>query len=370
LRQDGAVPFSDASVRLAAALLRAVPQERNVVTSPLSTLLALAALREGAAGTALAQLDEVIGGNHAEVVDLRDSLAAFDGDVGTLDRTRPPRRPLLHIANAVFVRPRSGVSEEFWQRAVREHATLVAEADFAGHSAKSSIDAWVERETGGLLTEAPADPDPETVVALFDVVTFAARWRSEFDAERTAPGAFTRADGTVVQVPMMRQHITARHADGPGWRSVVLPYTDGFEMRVVLADAGSVPVQMWRDAAGAVEDGTEAWVDLAMPGWEQDANLELERLLAWLGVEGVFQEGGLEGLFPGAYVDLVAQATTIKVAERGTVAAAATQEDTRSTAYFRPDVELTIDRPFEYQVVHRRTGLVLFAGRVADPSAG
>jgi len=35
-----------------------------------------------------------------------------------------------------------------------------------------------------------------------------------------------------------------------------------------------------------------------------------------------------------------------------------------------PPVEVRFDQPFEYQVVHSGTGLVLFAGRVADPSAG
>ena len=41
---------------------------------------------------------------------------------------------------------------------------------------------------------------------------------------------------------------------------------------------------------------------------------------------------------------------------------------TMGTAPHQPDVVLNLDRPFEYQVVEQETGLVLFAGRVADPS--
>ena len=33
-----------------------------------------------------------------------------------------------------------------------------------------------------------------------------------------------------------------------------------------------------------------------------------------------------------------------------------------------PQIELRLDRPFEYQVIEVTTGLVLFAGRVEDPS--
>jgi serpin B len=64
----------------------------------------------------------------------------------------------------------------------------------------------------------------------------------------------------------------------------------------------------------------------------------------------------------------VAQGATITVAEKGTVAAAVTQITLDESAAMPPELELVLDHPFEYQVVHAGTGLVLFAGKVADPS--
>ena len=56
------------------------------------------------------------------------------------------------------------------------------------------------------------------------------------------------------------------------------------------------------------------------------------------------------------------------MAEKGTVAAAVTAITLDEAAALMPPVEVRFDRPFEYQVVHEGTGLVLFAGRVADPA--
>jgi len=120
-----------------------------------------------------------------------------------------------------------------------------------------------------------------------------------------------------------------------------------------------------RDAlAGA---GTSA-VSLTMPRWETDATLDLTPALAALGLGSLTDpQGDLDGVFPGAFVGAVAQGATITVAEKGTVAAAVTQISIFGSAPM-PQIELRLDRPFEYQVIEVTTGLVLFAGRVEDPS--
>jgi serpin B len=107
-----------------------------------------------------------------------------------------------------------------------------------------------------------------------------------------------------------------------------------------------------------------------MPRWEADTNLDVTDLLDELGL-GILTDpqGDLDGIFVDAYVSRVGQAATITVAERGTVAAAVTQVEVGVTsAAPQSAVELVLDHPFEYQVVHADTGLVLFAGRVGDPS--
>lgn len=370
---DTPVPggVADASRALAAELVGST--DGDVVVSPLSLQLALATLREGASGEVAQRLDAVVGlpadAGGQTVADLRARLAAFEGDVSTVERDEPPERPLVHLADGVFVQEDAAVEAEFLERAGSFHAAQVYSADFTSGAAKALLDAWVERETGGLLTAAPAEPPPDTVLTLLNAVTFAASWRSPFAPEGTWERPFTRADGTVVDVPTMGQMLDTAYAEGDGWRAVELAYSEGFAMRLVLPDAGpSVTPEQWRAVHEALDAAPVLTVTLMMPQWEADTTLDLVPVLRGLGLDPLFTAGGLDGLFPGAFVSGVAQAATITVAERGTVAAAVTQADTAGSAPPEPTVELHLDRPFQYQVVEQATGLVLFAGRVADPS--
>jgi len=364
--------MADASVRLATELV-ALGEGENVVVSPLSLQLALAMLREGATGRVADEIDAAIGlssGGSQAVADLRAMLAQFEGDVSTIDKENPPESPLVHIADSVFVQPGFPVEQEFLERVAAYHLAHVFEADFAAGNAKPLLDAWVNEETGGLLTKAPTDPPTDTRVVLMDAVTFGASWASPFAAEATADGPFTLADGSVVDVPMMRQMLTAAYVEGDGWTAIELPYTEGFAMRIVLPDDGLVTQEQWVAVRAALAGAETPAVSLTMPRWETDATLDLTPALAALGLASLTDpQGDLDGVFAGALVSAVAQGATITVAEKGTVAAAVTQIGMEASAPAPPDLELRLDRPFEYQVVEVGTGLVLFAGRVVDPSA-
>jgi serpin B len=361
----------DASVRLAGELV-ALGEGENVVVSPLSLQLALAMLREGASGVVAEEIDAAAGlsGTDSQVVaDLRALLAEYEGDVSAIDEDDPPETPLVHIADGVFVQPGFPVADEFLERVAAYHRAPVFEADFVAGEAKPVLDAWVNQETGGLIEEAPSEPTTRTRVVLLDAVTFGASWRTRFAPEDTADGSFTRADGSDVQVPMMHQALETPYIEGDGWVAIELPYTEGFAMRIVLPDEGLVTEEDWRAAHDRLAGADAAAVGLTMPRWETEVTLDLTDALPALGLGSLTEpQGGLDGVFPGAFVSAVAQGATITVAEKGTVAAAVTQINLDESAAMPPELELVLDHPFEYQVVHQETGLVLFAGRVADPS--
>lgn len=363
-----------ASVHLAGQLVAAGKGE-NVVVSPLSLQLALAVLREGASGAVADQIDAAIGVSGDDpsqtVADLRAMLSRYEGDVSTVNRDEPPAQPLVHIGDAVFVQEGFAVEQNFLDRTAGYHKAQVFQTDFQSGTAGPALDAWVEAETGGLLKQSPSDPSSTTRVVLLDAVVFAASWQSQFAPEDTLDRAFTLASGDVVEVPTMEQTFDAIYAEGAGWRAVELPYSDGFAMRIVLPDEGITGDLEWSAVHGALNSASLANVALTMPSWETDALVDLTPMLSDLGLDAMIDPNGdLDGLFRDASVSGVAQAATITVAEKGTVAAAVTQVTVGTTAVepSQQQVELHLDRPFEYQVIERSTGLVLFAGMVADPS--
>lgn len=359
--------MASASVRLASQLVAL--EEGDVVVSPASLQLALAMLREGASGMVAAQIDAAAGlsGDSQAVADLRATLGRYDGDVAGIDPDEPPAVPILHIEDSVFVQSGFEVQAAFLERVSAYHRAEVFEADFAGEAAAPLLDAWVAEATGGLIPKSPAMTDSETRIVLMDAVTFGASWQSPFDASGTRDGPFTRADGSEVTVPLMHHGLDAPYVVGDGWVAAELPYTAGFAMRVVLPDDGAVAVDDWLAAHEALAAAPRAAFSLTMPRWQTDTSLTLTDALPDLGLGSLTDPAGdLDGVFQGAYVTAVAQGATITVAEKGTVAAAVTA--IAGAGAMPPELTLVLDRPFEYQVVEQSTGLVLFAGRVADPS--
>ena len=359
--------MASASVRLASQLVAL--EEGDVVVSPASLQLALAMLREGASGAVAAEIDAAAGlsGDSQAVADLRATLGRYDGDVAGIDPDEPPAAPLLHIEDGVFVQSGFDVQAGFLERVSAYHRAEVFEADFAGEAATPLLNAWVTEATGGLITKCPAITKPETRIVLMDAVTFGASWRSPFEAASTNDGPFTRAAGAEVTVPLMHPGLDAPYAVGDGWVAAELPYTAGFAMRVVLPDDGTVTVDDWLAAHEALAAARRAAFSLTMPRWRTDTTLTLTDALPDLRLGSLTDPAGdLDGVFQGAYVTAVAQGATITVAEKGTVAAAVTA--IAGAGAMPPELTLVLDRPFEYQVVEQSTGLVLFAGRVADPS--
>ena len=57
----------------------------------------------------------------------------------------------------------------------------------------------------------------------------------------------------------------------------------------------------------------------------------------------------------------------VEINEEGTEAAAATAVGIRATA-FRPPESFRADRPFVYLIRDHETGVILFMGRILDPS--
>jgi serine protease inhibitor len=346
----------------------------NVVASPGSLLAALAMLRTGASGATAAEMDTALGlpAKHRDEAmnALLASLEAFDGDPGAVDEKDPPRRPVLHSANGLFVDQGVPTGEGYLQSLARYYGTGVYPVDFQDEAAaKPAIDAWVNKNTGGRIKKAPAAYRRENTFSVLNAVYFASAWKVPFDAADTSELPFTTGDGRQVTVPTMSGLRDVASARGTGWQALDLPYADGFVMRLVLPDSGAAPrAQDLADAARALDGAAPAPVQLYLPRWDQASNFELRKVFAALGLQEMLQtETGFDAIQQGLRIEQAAQSASITVAEKGTIAAAVTQINARAVSGLAPMTAIRFDRPFSYEIVHVETGLPLFMGRVSDP---
>lgn len=349
----------------------------NVVASPGSLLLALAMLRTGASGATAAEMDNVLDlpAQHRDeaLAALLASLEAFDGDPGSVDEKNPPRRPVLHTANGLFVDKGVPTGEGYLRSLARYYGAGVYPVDFQDQgTTKPAIDAWVDKNTGGRIKRAPAEYRRENTFSMVNTVYFASAWKVPFDPADTADRPFTTATGEKVSVPTMSGVQDVSFARGEGWQAVDLPYAEGFVMRLVLPDAGTpgAGVPYLADAAPALAAAAPEPTQIYLPHWDHKSTFELRDVFARLGLRETLETAtGFDSIQPGLKIMQAAQAANITVAEKGTIAAAATQINARSVSGTASSRTICFDRPFLYEIVHVETGLPLFMGRVSDPSS-
>lgn len=347
----------------------------NVVSSPGSLLIALAMLRAGASGTTAAEMDSALGlppQRRDEALNaLLASLEAFDGDPGLVDEKDPPRQPVLHSANGLFVDKGVPTGEGYLQSLARYYGTGVYPVDFQDEAAtKPAIDAWVNKNTGGRIKTAPAQYDRRDTFSVLNAVYFASAWKVPFDPADTFDLPFTTPDGGQVSAPTMSGVQDLAYARGAGWQAVDLPYAEGFVMRLVLPDSGtsgSGPQDL-ADAALSLETAAPAPVQIILPKWDHKSSFELRKIFTDLGLQEMLNTAtDFDSIQRGLKIQAAAQSASITVAEKGTVAAAVTQINAREVSGVAAAQVIRFDRPFQYEIVHVETGLPLFMGRVSDP---
>lgn len=368
-----------AAARLGSRVLSAA-DDGNAVMSPAGLLCALAMVRAGAGSTTAAELDAVLGlpsaGRDEAMNVLLSLLEEYDGDPGTVDEDNPPYRPVVHLAQGLFVEESEPTGQTYLDTLSRHYGGGIYPVSFIdAERTKEAIDAWTAAHTGGRIRESPAECSPETTLSLLGTVYFAGAWAAPFDPAATADAPFTLRDGTAVPVPMMNLEDMLAYAQGPFGQAVDLTYGEGFVMRLVLpAQAGPPQVEQdeWEHIAAVLEAGTMRRIALALPRWDHTSVLDLYELLPRLGLVDTFgARPDLDAIQRRLKITSAAQAANITVGEKGTVAAAVTQFDFMATgAPLREEpLELVFDRPFLYQLLHGESGLPLFLGRVVDPRA-
>ena len=246
-------------------------------------------------------------------------------------------------------------------------------------AARQVINQWVADQTAEKIKDLiPSGAlDANTSLVLTNAIYFHAQWQHQFDAAKTAPGAFNLRNGSQVNVPMM--HISAQfgYYQGDGFTMIELPYTGNrVSMFLLVPDQGKfgqieqgLSPEQW-DAAIKGMHMTE--VNLAMPKFSFTSQMALKDALTRSGMPIAFQPdqadfSGMDGT-QKLYISDVLHKAFINLDENGTEAAAATAVIVGTTAMPAEPVNLTVDRPFFFTIQDNPTGEILFLGRVVNPS--
>jgi len=355
----------------------------NLAISPASITTALAMAWGGAKYQTDEQMKKVL-----HVDGERDAAIAAWGNLSRA--LQEPSRPLkLRIANRLFGEKTFTLEQPFLDKTQAAFGAPLEPVDFRGApgAARQMINSWVEARTEDRIKDLlPSSAiTSDTRMVLVNAIYFIAEWLTRFEMEQTFDAPFT-TDGGTKKVPTMHNALPVKMAQVDGAKMLELPYKGGDTvMYVVLPDTVDGLTALENSInAKSLESWTSALamqrVDVALPRFkiEPSAPFLLSTELKALGMPIAFDPENADfsgiGVPPEAknrlYLSEAFHKAFVKVDERGTEAAAATAViwGTLSMAMPSTAAKFHADHPFLFVIVDRPSGLVLFMGRVSDPS--
>lgn len=359
----------------------------NIVFSPFSIYLTLCMIYEGAEGTTESEMKEVL---HLmdDDYERRGSFAKVLNNINSRDGQFN-----LKVANRLYSQQGLDINIEFEKIIEDRYFADIQNADFKSDPGTSikEINDWVEEKTNGKIQDIlqPGSIDFQTVLAFVNALYFSGDWETAFDQEDTQSRVFHTIENRTIRVPSMfidpddlKDETNFRGYFDNGIQAIELPYK-GNEISMVLmtpAPEGNYhetppPEQIFdfeKNISAEILEGMnngfyDSEMGVMLPKFDFESKFSLKEKLIDLGMGEAFSMGadfsGISDQESMWLEDGVHQAN-IKIDEKGTEAAAATilWETAGGSALFKAD------RPFMFIIQDRETGLILFMGRIMDPS--
>jgi len=361
----------------------------NIVFSPYSIGTVMAMALSGARGATEQEMAKVL--RHSltrakmelaseETIAILNETCAAAGQADETKCADPRQRSSNHllVADALMLPPTLGkfVSPNYIALLKDRYA-----AEVFKDATLKQINGWVSEKTEGKIPSLFNSFPAESVLVLINAIYFKAAWSFPFRKLSTTDGDFTTASNTRVSAPMMHKREKFRWLKQPGYRAIRLPFAGlALGLIVVLPDAtdGLDAVARGLDYERqvqlfeAIARRDEEPVALSLPKFKASFEGDLIGPFSDIGLKLALSDKADFSGIADRQVNIggIVHKAVIELAEEGVEAAAATAitVQTTSAPEQRPSEPFVVDRPFLFFVVDNRTGAVLFAGRIVDPT--
>ncbi len=364
---DKNIEITDFAVRLFKASLE---NGKNVLVSPLSVLSALAMTANGAKGTTLSQMENVLG---ADINELNGYLSAYAKGLPKDEKYK------LSLANSIWFTDdaRFTANNDFLQTNADYYGADIYKAPFDKTTLKD-INNWVKLKTDGMIPEILDEIPKDAVMYLVNALCFEAEWAEIYQKSQVKEGIFTCENGTEQKVDFMHSSESRyleddyakgfiKYYNGRKYAFVALLPNEGVSVYDYLA------VLSGEGLNAMLSNPVTATVNAAIPKFEIEYETEMSQILTSMGMDVAFNPGladfsGLGSSERGnIYINRVLHKTFISVGEKGTRAGAATAVETNDTCAMESEPKtVRLDRPFVYMLIDCKTNTPFFIGTMVD----
>jgi serpin B len=386
LERRGLTVFADDHNDFALALYRQLLRgASNLFFSPFSIRMALAMTYVGARGETAAQMGKALrlpSSNETRPMDFAEVARRLDVADGA--------KYELAVANSLWAQEGAPLQTTFLELVSRHYHGELHLVDFRRGSDPSrlAINAWVESKTKGRITDLiPAGGvTDDTRMVIVNAVYFKGRWALEFDETATSDEPFYLEGGGQVRAPLMHQQEEVRYLRADGFQVVDLDYQGSdLSLLLLLPDEKDGLRDLETRLSAHMLDAIVARmvsreVEVFLPRFRLTcAPSHLKDDLRALGISLAFTRqadfSGINGHQPpddeALRFSAVHHKAFVEMNEHGTEAAAATAIVLEAILSLRarpPVPVFRADHPFLFATRDRQSGVILFLGRMANPT--
>lgn len=348
----------------------------NVFSSPYSLRVALGMCGAGAAGNTRKSLCEVLGVPESTA----EQNFAFGKVVNEVNGDGSPREYELTTANALW-RDQTCKLNEQWKAAIAQYYGGDCNGvDFLTEAKKAVviINDWISGKTNGKIKDLVDDKivNKNTRLVLTNAIYFKGKWESAFKKEATINEPFMVSKDASVQVPIMKQKASYAYYEDETIQALDMPYKGDLSMLVVLPQKKNGLSEI---ETGWSEDNYTTVishlhtvdVQVGFPKFKLETSYSLKPILDSMGLSICFSDAAdFSGISTTEQLKIseVIHKAFVAVDEEGTEAAAATAVGMMKSCAMptRPKV-FNADQPFMFFIRNRKTGTILFSGRLSHP---
>lgn len=375
---------ADFSVRLYHQL-QVVGGEDNIIFSPLSVAVGLGMVQLAARGESLAEIRQAMGysffRDDEELSLLRNLTQAL---------SVREEQYVLKLANSLFLQQGVHFSPDFLHFMKKYFRADVQTVDFAESAIVSErINNWVENHTESKIREllSPEDFSSVTRLTLVNAVFFRGSWKNQFRPENTRTFSFSKDDGSEVPTLMMYQQGDFYYGEfsdgsteaGGVYQVLEMPYEGEDLGMMIVLPRQEVPLATLEPIIKGPL--LEEWannvkrqkVEVYLPRFKVEQKIDLRETLQELGIKRIFShDADLSGITTDMadgkdlFIGKAVQKAYLEVSEEGAEGAAGSGMIalTRNLVLYP---QVMADHPFFFIIRSRKTGSIIFMGRVMSP---
>lgn len=375
-------PFAVVYNDFAAKLFKGCAEGKdNTLISPLSIMLALSMMANGADTETKEAMEKALGGIPIEFF----NKCIYDY-VENLPSTKTSS---LSIGNSVWIKDGFGVNKGFLQCLADYYQADSFMAPFTDKTA-DELNAWIDENTDGTIKKMLDNIPPEAVLLMVNALVFDAEWNYKFTIDPDQEERpFTNANGSTTDVMYLSDSCLPGYYDTDAdvkyietstARGIVKKYKDGYSFVALLPNnkdgLNALISSLTGGQISSMISGAKVTnIRYSFPAFCFNSGVSseaLQKTLTGMGMGVAFDPERADFTNineSGVFIGQILHSTFIEVNNIGTKAGAATIIIAPPTGGGPVYEEvISFDRPFVYMIVEDTYDTPIFMGKVTDMS--